>query len=103
MKTFTLPAAAAILLVVVGVAFGQVALPMQAVQANRVAVRIDAGQWKDVSFRADSAVFENGGLRLTGNVRITVNGHVMTANSAVLRSDIVTLQGDAHVEAPAIR
>jgi formylmethanofuran dehydrogenase subunit C len=112
MKKFTLSAVASILLVA-GIAYGQAALPMQAygqvalsmqaVQANRVVVRIDAGQWKDVSFRADSAVFENGGMRLTGNVRITVSGHVMTANTAVLRSGLLTLEGDAKVEPPAAR
>ena len=102
MKKLTLSALAAILLVA-GIAYGQVALPMQAVHANRVVVRVEAGQWKDVSFRADSAAFENSGVRLTGNVRITVSGHVMTANSAVLGSDLVTLEGDAQVEPPAGR
>lgn len=102
MKKFTLSAVAAILLVA-GIAYGQVALPMQAVQANRVVVRIDAGQWKDVSFRADSAAFENGGMRLTGHVSITVSGHVMTANTAVLLSDLLTLEGDARVELPTAR
>ncbi len=96
MKKLTLSVIGAILMVG-GIAYGQ------AVQANRVVVRIDPGQWKDVSFRADSAASESGGMRLTGNVRITVSGHVMTANTAVLRSDLLTLEGDAKVEPPVAR
>jgi hypothetical protein len=102
MKKFALSAVAAIVLVT-GIAYGQVALPMQAVQAERVVVRVDANQWKDVSFQADSATFENGGMRLTGNVRITIQGHLMTANTAVIRSDLVTLEGGARVQPPAAR
>jgi hypothetical protein len=102
MKRFALSAVAAIVLVT-GIAYGQVALPMQAVQANRVVVRVDADQWKDVSFQADSAMFENGGMRLTGNVRITVQGHLMTANTAVIRPDLLTLEGAARVQPPAAR
>jgi hypothetical protein len=95
----TLSGVAAALLVA-GLAYGQASLPMQPVQANRVVVRIDADQWKDVSFQADTAAFGNGGMRLTGRVRIIVNGHVMTADSAVLAADLVTLEGNAQVEPP---
>jgi hypothetical protein len=102
MKKFTLSAVVGILLLA-GIAYGQIALPMQAVQANRVVVRIDPGQWKDVSFRADSAAFDDGAMRLTGNVRIIVSGHVMTAKTAMVRSYLLTLEGDAKVETPAGR
>jgi hypothetical protein len=102
MKMFTLTVIAAVVLVA-GIAYGQVALPMQAVQANRVVVKVDENQWKAVSFQADSATFEAGGMRLTGNVRISVNGHVMTANSAVIQPTLLTLEGNGKVEPPAAR
>jgi hypothetical protein len=100
MKTFTLAAIAAVVLVA-GIAYGQAALPMQAVEANRVVVRVE--EWKDVSFQADSATFEAGEIRLTGNVRISVSGHVMTANSAVIQPTLLTLEGNSKVEPPAAR
>jgi hypothetical protein len=102
MNKFTLSVVAAILLVA-GIAYGQVALPMQSVQADRVVVKIDAGRWKNVSIQADSAAFEKDGMRLTGNVHITVSGHVMSANTALLGSELLTLDGDAKVDSSAGR
>jgi hypothetical protein len=102
MRKLTLSVGVAILLVA-GLAYGQIALPMQPVQTNRVVVRVDRDQWKDVSFQADSAAFDNGGVRLTGRVRVVVSGHVMTANSVVITSDLVTLEGNAQVQPPVAR
>jgi lipopolysaccharide assembly outer membrane protein LptD (OstA) len=76
--------------------------PTQPVSANRIVLRVDADQWKGVSFQADSAVVESGGMRLTGNVRISIGGTLMAADSAVLNSDRVTLEGHARlVPAPS--
>jgi hypothetical protein len=102
MKTFAL-SVVAVGVLLVGVAYGQVALPMQAVQANRVVVRVNADQWKDVSFQANNATFENGGMRLTGNVRVSVQGHQMTADTAIISPDLLTLEGNAKVQPPDAR
>ena len=96
MRKVTLSAIAAILLVD-GIAYGQVALPMQPVQANRIVMRIDADQWKNVLFQADTSTFENGAMRLSGNVRISVQGHLMAADTAIISPDLLTLQGNARV------
>ena len=100
MKKITLSAVAAILLIA-SAAYGQATVPTEVVQANRVVVRVPADQWKDVSVRAYNVAFENGEMRLSGNVRISVGSHVMTADAAVLRSSLVTLEGNARVESVA--
>lgn len=57
-------------ILVAGIASTQAISPTQPVQATRVILRVAADQWRNVSFRADSAMVEEGGMRLTGNVRI---------------------------------
>ena len=96
MKKLALSAFAATLLLT-GVAYGQAALPMQAVQAKSVVIKIDADQWKSAMFLADHAVLENGAMRLSGNVRISVKGYVMKADTAVISPELVTLEGHAEV------
>ena len=73
------------------------------VQANRITVGIAPDALKNISLQADKASFENGTMRLSGNVRITVDGHIMTGDSAVITADHIALEGHASVDQPAAR
>jgi hypothetical protein len=99
MKKSVISLVAAIILVA-GIAYGQAVLPMRVSQAHRIVVKVDADQWKDVSVQADSAIFEKGEMRLVGRVRIGLEGHVMTADTATIGANLVTLIGNARVQRP---
>ena len=85
-------------LMTVGYAYGQDG--MRPVQANRITIGIAPDALKNVSFQADRASFENGAMHLNGNVRITVDGHIMTGDAAVITTDDIVLEGHASVDQP---
>jgi hypothetical protein len=77
------------------------ALNVDAIHQKRNSARIcwpGVDALKGVSFQEDKATFENGAMRLTGNVRITVDGHVMASDVAMISADRIVLEGQAHVD-----
>lgn len=101
MKRLVIPSVCALLLGV-GAAFAQIALPMQAVSANRVVIGLEGRDWNDVAFQARSATFDDGDVRivLNGDAHISINGHQFSADRAVIRTNSITLEGNAVVTPP---
>jgi lipopolysaccharide assembly outer membrane protein LptD (OstA) len=94
-KIVPLAIAAILVTIGLGLAYGQDAL--QTLRGERMTLRLAGQELKNVSLQADAVSFQNGDIRLTGNVRISIDRGRIVADEALFGEQDLTLTGNVRV------